>query len=279
MQAYERTARVTGGLRSGRPDPAGAVHLTVGCGGNAEGLYTLFDPRGVGQYPWMAGGYREAAYGYGELAILNATHADWRWHKLVERFGSLTGGSEVADQARLTHPPRAAALLASAAAVAAGIAPPRVPPRLKSCCAAEMADCEGAAGCHAVWACMGSSTTTAAAGSVFGELCGDDAACAQVTPPGCSAFYPSIFRHSQHACRSICASFHPVLRTFVGCRTRGGRSALVSGIRRAGFSARRWRCARRPAWARRHLGQQLRLPATMCWIDQLGGQGLGRVTR
>jgi hypothetical protein len=70
-----------------------------------QGLYTLFDPRGVGQYPWMAGGYREAAYGYGELEILNATHADWRWHKLVERFGSLTGGSEVADQARLTHPP------------------------------------------------------------------------------------------------------------------------------------------------------------------------------
>jgi hypothetical protein len=48
-----------------------------------------------------------------------------------------------------------------------------------SCCAAEMADCESNAGCHAVWACMGSTTTLAAAGSVFGELCGDDPACAQ----------------------------------------------------------------------------------------------------
>jgi hypothetical protein len=49
IHAYERTAAVTGGLHSGQPDPAGAVYLTVGCGGNAEGLYKAFDPRGVSQ--------------------------------------------------------------------------------------------------------------------------------------------------------------------------------------------------------------------------------------
>ena len=168
IHAYERTQPVTGGLMTGLPDPNGAVHLTVGCGGSGEGLYLYFDPR-PDKYPWI--GYREAAWGWGELDIQNSTHAVWRWHKLVPRFGSQTGDNVVADSATFTHPPRTAAYLAAAAeakGAAAGSG-------CGDTCGAEMRACERSLGCNAVWACMRSH----AGATVYGAVCGDDAACAQ----------------------------------------------------------------------------------------------------
>ena len=193
IHAYERTAPVSGGLLTGTVDPNGAVHLTVGCGGNAEGLYTTFDPRGVDQYPWMAGGYREAAYGYGELEIYNSSLATWRWHKLVPRFGSRTGGSQIADEAAISHPPRAQALIEAAAAAAAGAtgagdagagAGAGAGCVVRDACSAEMRGCEASDGCHPVWACMGSSLATededdATAPAPIVGLCGEDSVCAQ----------------------------------------------------------------------------------------------------
>ena len=180
IHAYERTNSVTGGILDGKVDVNGPVYLTVGCGGNAEGLYTFFDPRGVDKYPWMAGGYREAAYGYGELETLNSSVALWRWHKLIPRFGSVTGGSELADFATIPHTPRAAALIAAhASAARSGDAV------AATCvvgagaeCAAEMRACEAAAGCHPVWACM---VATASMNSATGSAvaCGDESTCAQ----------------------------------------------------------------------------------------------------
>ena len=55
-------------------DPTGAMHVTIGDGGNREGLYTKWlSP----QPKWSA--YRDAEYGHGELTLLNASVAQWTW--------------------------------------------------------------------------------------------------------------------------------------------------------------------------------------------------------
>ncbi|KAI8010354.1 Purple acid phosphatase 18 [Camellia lanceoleosa] len=61
VHAYERSKRVYGG----RLDSCGAVHVTVGDGGNRE--------------EWSV--FREASFGHGELKIVNSTHALWSWHR------------------------------------------------------------------------------------------------------------------------------------------------------------------------------------------------------
>lgn len=54
----------------------GPVHITIGDGGNREGLATDFiDPR-----PKISL-FREPSFGHGELEIFNATHALWTWHR------------------------------------------------------------------------------------------------------------------------------------------------------------------------------------------------------
>jgi hypothetical protein len=54
----------------------GPVYLTVGDGGNREGLASKW----VTPCPeWST--YRQATYGFGELEALNATHARWVWHQ------------------------------------------------------------------------------------------------------------------------------------------------------------------------------------------------------
>ncbi|KAH7285893.1 hypothetical protein KP509_33G050200 [Ceratopteris richardii] len=72
VHAYERTSRVF----NGRSDSCGIVHITVGVGGNREGLANRF----LQPTPeWSL--YREASYGFGSLKILNATHAHWSWYR------------------------------------------------------------------------------------------------------------------------------------------------------------------------------------------------------
>ena len=70
VHAYERNHRAYNGAR----DPAGPVHITIGDGGNREGLATKW----LAQTPVSA--FRMASYGHGELTIANATHALWQWH-------------------------------------------------------------------------------------------------------------------------------------------------------------------------------------------------------
>ncbi|GLT62108.1 hypothetical protein SLA2020_347700 [Shorea laevis] len=72
VHAYERSKRVYNGIS----DPCGAVHITVGDGGNREGLahnYKNPPPE------WSV--FREASFGHGELKIVNSTHAFWSWHR------------------------------------------------------------------------------------------------------------------------------------------------------------------------------------------------------
>lgn len=72
VHAYERTTRVF----KGQADACGIVHITIGDGGNREGLaQTFLDPKP----DWSL--YREASFGHGTLQVVNATHAHWTWHR------------------------------------------------------------------------------------------------------------------------------------------------------------------------------------------------------
>lgn len=72
VHAYERSKRVY----QGKPDPCGAVHITIGDGGNQEGLANKYR----NPVPeWSV--FREASFGHGELKIVNSSHAFWSWHR------------------------------------------------------------------------------------------------------------------------------------------------------------------------------------------------------
>eukprot|EP00249_Psilotum_nudum_P006410 c19729_g1_i2 orf=578-1873(+) len=72
VHAYERTNRIF----QGKPDPCGIIHITVGDGGNREGLARRFvDPKPE----WSL--FREASFGHGLLQVMNSTHAQWTWHR------------------------------------------------------------------------------------------------------------------------------------------------------------------------------------------------------
>ena len=71
MHAYERSYRA----RNLKRDPAGPYFITIGDGGNREGLASVWLP----QPEWSA--FRQASYGHGELQTINATHMHWTWHQ------------------------------------------------------------------------------------------------------------------------------------------------------------------------------------------------------
>ncbi|XP_057851005.2 purple acid phosphatase 22-like [Cryptomeria japonica] len=83
VHAYERFSRVY----NNEADPCGALHITIGGGGNREGLASMF-----GQNQSGLSLFREANFGHGELTIMNATHAYWTWHRNED------GESVAADQ-------------------------------------------------------------------------------------------------------------------------------------------------------------------------------------
>lgn len=72
VHAYERFAR----LYNNEANPFGPVYITVGDGGNREGLALEFnEPQSELSL------FREASFGHGELRIYNATQAHWSWHR------------------------------------------------------------------------------------------------------------------------------------------------------------------------------------------------------
>lgn len=71
VHAYERSFPVYNRTRN----PCGTTHITIGDGGNREGLADQF----LSQPVWSAD--REASYGFGTLDVLNGTHARWTWHR------------------------------------------------------------------------------------------------------------------------------------------------------------------------------------------------------
>ncbi|XP_057850814.1 purple acid phosphatase 18 isoform X2 [Cryptomeria japonica] len=72
VHAYERFTRVY----KKNINPCGAMHITIGDGGNREGLASKF----LNPHPQYSL-FREASFGHGELSIYNATHAHWSWHR------------------------------------------------------------------------------------------------------------------------------------------------------------------------------------------------------
>ncbi|CAK9170259.1 unnamed protein product [Ilex paraguariensis] len=72
VHAYERFTRIY----KEKPNNCGPVHITIGDGGNREGLASEYiDPK-----PNVSV-FREASFGHGQLEVLNATHAIWTWHR------------------------------------------------------------------------------------------------------------------------------------------------------------------------------------------------------
>ncbi|KDP30232.1 hypothetical protein JCGZ_17014 [Jatropha curcas] len=83
VHAYERSYRISNihynissGDRYPIPDKSAPVYITVGDGGNQEGLAGKFrDP----QPDYSA--FREASYGHSTLEIMNRTHAIYHWNR------------------------------------------------------------------------------------------------------------------------------------------------------------------------------------------------------
>ncbi|GAV76254.1 Metallophos_C domain-containing protein, partial [Cephalotus follicularis] len=75
VHAYERSVQMYNGFS----DPCGPVHITIGDGGNREGLASKNVLYKEPQPKWSV--FCEASFGHGELKIVNSTHALWRWHR------------------------------------------------------------------------------------------------------------------------------------------------------------------------------------------------------
>ncbi|XP_062117573.1 probable purple acid phosphatase 20 [Humulus lupulus] len=72
VHAYERFTRVY----NDKADKCGPIYITIGDGGNREGLATKYiDPK-----PEISI-FREASFGHGQLEFLNGSHAHWTWHR------------------------------------------------------------------------------------------------------------------------------------------------------------------------------------------------------
>ncbi|XP_010244493.1 PREDICTED: probable purple acid phosphatase 20 [Nelumbo nucifera] len=72
VHAYERFTRIY----EGQANACGPVHITIGDGGNREGLCRRYlDPQ-----PQISV-FREASFGRGQFQVVNATHALWSWHR------------------------------------------------------------------------------------------------------------------------------------------------------------------------------------------------------
>ncbi|KAJ4960209.1 hypothetical protein NE237_020119 [Protea cynaroides] len=83
VHAYERSYRIaniayniTNGLCTPTPNQFAPIYLTVGDGGNIEGLASAYTEP---QPSYSA--YREASYGHGMFSIKNRTHAYFTWNR------------------------------------------------------------------------------------------------------------------------------------------------------------------------------------------------------
>lgn len=72
VHAYERFTRVY----DGNADNCGPIYITIGDGGNREGLARNY----MHPQPQISI-FREASFGHGQLEVVNSTHAHWTWHR------------------------------------------------------------------------------------------------------------------------------------------------------------------------------------------------------
>ncbi|KAL6574979.1 Purple acid phosphatase 22 [Orobanche minor] len=72
VHAYERFTRVN----DNKADQCGPMHVTIGDGGNREGLAMLFEKPNP-----SISMYREPSFGHGRMRVFNNTHAQWTWNR------------------------------------------------------------------------------------------------------------------------------------------------------------------------------------------------------
>ncbi|KAK7337224.1 hypothetical protein VNO77_17787 [Canavalia gladiata] len=72
VHAYERFTRVY----KDKADNCGPIHITIGDGGNREGLASEY----INPQPKISL-FREASFGHGMLQVINASNALWTWHR------------------------------------------------------------------------------------------------------------------------------------------------------------------------------------------------------
>lgn len=63
-------------MNNNNADDCGPVHITIGDGGNREGLATKY----INPAPKISL-FREASFGHGQFKVVNGTHAHWTWHR------------------------------------------------------------------------------------------------------------------------------------------------------------------------------------------------------
>uniref|UniRef100_A0A0E0R4B6 Purple acid phosphatase n=1 Tax=Oryza rufipogon TaxID=4529 RepID=A0A0E0R4B6_ORYRU len=109
VHAYERFTRIY----DNEADSRGPMYITIGDGGNREGLALKFIK---GHKSAHLSEFREASFGHGRLRILNETSAVWTWHRNDDQFATVR--DEVWLHSLAAGEP--AATVASAAAAGGG---------------------------------------------------------------------------------------------------------------------------------------------------------------
>ncbi|PKA47550.1 Purple acid phosphatase 22 [Apostasia shenzhenica] len=76
VHAYERFTRVY----NNEANPCGPIHITIGDGGNREGLALDSAPFSL---------FREASFGHGRLRIVDRERAHWAWHRNDDSYSTV----------------------------------------------------------------------------------------------------------------------------------------------------------------------------------------------
>ncbi|XP_073003800.1 purple acid phosphatase 22-like [Typha latifolia] len=74
VHAYERFTRIY----NNEADPCGPVYITIGDGGNREGLALEFQKNNKCGHLSL---FHEGSFGHGRLKVVNGTSAHWSWHR------------------------------------------------------------------------------------------------------------------------------------------------------------------------------------------------------
>uniref|UniRef100_A0A0D9XP48 Purple acid phosphatase n=1 Tax=Leersia perrieri TaxID=77586 RepID=A0A0D9XP48_9ORYZ len=82
VHAYERFTRIY----NNEADSRGPMYITIGDGGNREGLALKFIKDHKSAH---LSEFREASFGHGRLRIVNETSAVWTWHRNDDQFATV----------------------------------------------------------------------------------------------------------------------------------------------------------------------------------------------
>ena len=90
MHAYERSYPVT---NNGQVQPAGQGTVWLNIGDAGAGLYTSW----LKTPAWSA--YHSAEFGHGQLQLVNASAAQWTWHRNADDEKIITDSTTIVNWA------------------------------------------------------------------------------------------------------------------------------------------------------------------------------------